>query len=170
MSAREFDYADNWNFAKAFCSFLIISASEKMFQLLSTQSKLSKELWILEIRLVLPEIVYIWWSPAYINRLADCLCSSRSFWNKFQSRGSKEESCWHSLSVLSMRCALLVVWLCFFYAQERKAKESVIFQKSRKLESLVQGALKRKLCSYRWIEQSHTLYYRQSLSSPLLAY
>jgi len=47
-----------------------------------------------------------------------------------------------------MRCALLVVLLRFFYAQERIAKDSVMFQESRMLqvsESLVQGAANQKL-------------------------
>ena len=43
-AAKEFNYANNGSGGKIHCSFPIIGASEKIAQLLSTQSKLSKEL------------------------------------------------------------------------------------------------------------------------------
>ena len=56
MSARKFNYADNSNSAKIYCSFLIIGETEKIALPIGTQSKLSKEFWLSEIRAVLPEI------------------------------------------------------------------------------------------------------------------
>ena len=50
MLTRELNYADNWNFAKVYCSFSVIDASGILAQSFSSQSKLSKELSIFEIR------------------------------------------------------------------------------------------------------------------------
>ena len=53
-----FIYADNWNFAKVYCAFSIICASEKLAKPFSTQFKLSKELWILEIRSIFAVTIF----------------------------------------------------------------------------------------------------------------
>ena len=51
-------YIDNRNFAKVDCSFSIIGALEEIAKPFSTQFKLSKELWILEIRLIFAELQF----------------------------------------------------------------------------------------------------------------
>ena len=48
----------NWNFAKVYCFFSIIGASEKLVQSFSSQCSLSKELWIVKIRSVFREKIF----------------------------------------------------------------------------------------------------------------
>ena len=63
MSPGEFNYADNWNFAEVYCSFSILDVSDKIARTLSTQFKLSKELWICEMRSVFTELQFFLLEP-----------------------------------------------------------------------------------------------------------